>query len=249
MTSPAQCLDAIDATWPAARKFTQGPFTMRDGQGGGNRVSAATLSQSVPSGCLADEIDRAAAAMRDMGQTPLFMVRAGEQALDDALAAKGYLSRDETVLWTIPVDRLTDVAMPRVMIFDVWPPLAIQRDIWNEAGIGPHRQAIMARASGAKAALLARRKDQPAGVAFVACDGPVAMVHAVEVRPDHRRAGMAGWLMRAAAHWAVGQGSMTLALLCTRENFPANRLYSSLGMTEQEGYHYRKHPDEQGSLK
>ena len=35
-------LTALDATWPAAARQTMGPWIIRDGQGGGKRVSAAT---------------------------------------------------------------------------------------------------------------------------------------------------------------------------------------------------------------
>ena len=35
--------DVVDTTWPAAATHAIGCFTLRDGQGGGKRVSAATL--------------------------------------------------------------------------------------------------------------------------------------------------------------------------------------------------------------
>ena len=80
----------LDATWPAAASDRLGAWRLRRGEGGGNRVSAATLE-----GDLADP-GAAEQAMRQMGQAPLFMVRPGEDALDVTLAARGYLTRDPT---------------------------------------------------------------------------------------------------------------------------------------------------------
>lgn len=41
----AQLYETIDHTWPAARIWTETGWTLRDGQGGGKRVSAATRAE------------------------------------------------------------------------------------------------------------------------------------------------------------------------------------------------------------
>lgn len=230
-----QLLHAIDATWAPAEFITCGPVTLRRGLGGGSRVSAATVDGDWAN----DDLTRAETAMRDMGQTPQYMVRSGENALDDALAARGYEIKDPVQILTCPISQLTDRDLPRVMIFNLWEPLAIQREIWAEGGIGPARIDVMRRVTGPKTALMARSSEQPAGVGFAAVDGEIAMVHAVEIRPDHRRRGVASWMMRGAALWAAKQGAKHMAVLCTRANIGANALYSSLGMEPQGGYHYR----------
>ena len=43
----APLFDVIDKTWPAARMLPVGPWILRDGQGGGKRVSAATANGHV----------------------------------------------------------------------------------------------------------------------------------------------------------------------------------------------------------
>ncbi len=63
-----------------------GPWTIRDGQGGGKRVSAATAHSAVND----DDIAQAEVAMLDLGQTPLFMIRDGDAALDKLLETRGY---------------------------------------------------------------------------------------------------------------------------------------------------------------
>ena len=227
---------AIDGTWPAAAKSHVGPWTIRDGQGGGKRVSAATLN-----GTEVGDVASAEAAMRAFDQQPLFMVRQGEDALDTALEARSYQIIDPTNGYATPVSTLTDVPVPPVTAFVIWEPLAIMEDIWAKGGIGPARLAVMARAEQ-KTAILARWNEKPAGVAFVAIHDGVAMVHAVEVLDHQRRQGVAQWIMRRAAFWAQDQGAHTLAVLTTAANGPANALYQQLGFTALGGYHYRISP-------
>ena len=101
------------------------------------------------------------------------------------------------------------------------------------------RLAVMARVAVPKVAILGRSDDKPAGVAFVACAGPVAMLHALEVRLAMRRQGAARKMLIAAAHWAQAQGAQTFALVVTEANAPARALYERLGMTTVGRYHYR----------
>jgi GNAT superfamily N-acetyltransferase len=235
--------DVIDGTWPAAHIRSLGPWTLREGRGGGSRVSAATLA--APIGPVADaDITQAQSAMRLMRQEPRFMVREAENALDRQLAARSYLLADPVVIHACPVQQLTDIAIPRITVFTIWEPLAIMAEIWASGGIGPARQAIMQRAKGPKTALLGRQNEKPAGAAFVAIHAGIAMVHAVEILPHQRRAGMGGWFMRAAAFWAAEQGAHTLSVMCTRANTGANALYASLGMDAVGHYHYRHLPTE-----
>jgi ribosomal protein S18 acetylase RimI-like enzyme len=51
--------------------------------------------------------------------------------------------------------------------------------------------------------------------------------------------GVAKKLMAQAAKWAEDHGARYMALMTTRDNTAANRLYSSLGMRPVGQYHYR----------
>lgn len=228
----------VDGTWPPASKRELGPITLREGQGGGSRVSAATANGPVSS----DDIAAAEAEMQAMGQDALFMIRDGDAALDAQLEARGYEVKDPVNIWSCPPAQLTDVAIPRVTTFCVWEPLEIQRETWAAGGIGPERVAVMERAAGPKTALLGRYNDKPAGAGFVAIHDGVAMVHALEILPHQRRRGMGAWMVRQAAFWAVEQGAKELALVCTKANAGANGLYASLGMDLVGQYHYRHKP-------
>ncbi len=239
MSTDPRFYDVVEATWPAAKVTRQGAVTLREGQGGGSRVSSATAD----CGLSGAELAEAEAAIYAMGQTPLFMIRDGQTDLDAQLAARGYQVKDPVNLWTCPVPNLTDVKIPRVTTFCMWEPLAICREIWEAGGIGTSRQMIMERVAGPKTAILARNDDKPAGTAFAAIHDGVAMVHAVEILPFQRRKGMGAWIMRQAAFWAAENGAEMLAVLCTKENDGANGLYASLGMELAGGYHYRILPE------
>ncbi len=227
---------ATEATWPPAATEVIGPVTIRDGAGGGKRVSAATVTGAVT----LEDIDRAEAVMRARGQTPLFQLRAGQGALDAMLAARGYEVVDPVTLHLAQVAALTGEMPPRVSTFAVWEPLEIMREIWAEGGIGAARVAVMARVKGPKTGLLGRLRDQPAAAGFAAIHDGIAMVHALEVRAGHRRAGMGRLMMVQAALWAEAQGARHLAAICTQENAGANALYAAMGFRIAGTYHYRQ---------
>jgi len=237
MTLPAaaQIMDVVEATWPPKSCKRLGPWAIRDGAGGGKRVSAATAQGPFN----ADDIPRAEAAMTKLGQTPLFMIRTGEDALDSALERRGYAVIDPVTAYACPVGALLDVAPERMTGFTIWPPLAIQRALWCEGGIGAARVDVMARAKGPKTALLGRANGRAAGAGFVAIHNNIAMLHALEVTPAQRRQGAARHMLRHAAQWAQDQGAEVFSLVTTSENLPSNALYTSMNMSIVGEYHYR----------
>jgi GNAT superfamily N-acetyltransferase len=226
---------ALEATWPPARAFAQGAWTIREGRGGGKRVSAAT-ADGVWS---VDGLPEAEAAMRTLGQVPLFLVREGEDRLDDALAARGYRRQAPTLFYEAAVAALAPYPDPMTG-FAHWPPLAIVSGIWSAAGIGAARQAVMERVEAPHAALLGRTRDRPAGAAFVAVAGAVAMIHALEVPEAQRRQGAARNILGRAAQWSADQGAERLALAVTEANEAARALYAQAGMQVAGRYHYRE---------
>ncbi len=231
----------VDATWPAATTAEVGPWTIRDGQGGGSRVSAATLRG--PEVTAAD-IALADAAMVDLGQTPLFMIRDGDKALDRLLETESYQIKDPVIAYAAPISAIATERPPPITCFETWPPLAVQEEIWAAGGIGPSRLAVMDRATGPKTSIFGRIDDRPAGTGFIAIQGDIAMLHALETLAEHRRRGLGRHMLRAMAFWAAEQGAASLTLLVTRANLPANALYTSLGFQPVGHYHYRIKPSD-----
>jgi len=233
--TPAALTALLDATWPPAAIRRDGPWDIREGQGGGMRVSAATLA----GGWTDADIATAEAAQRGLGQVPLFMIRPGEAELDAALERRGYALVDPVVLYRAPVAELATERPPPISTFCLWPLLQIMRDLWAEGGIGPDRIAVMERAGAPKCAILGRVNDRAAGVAFLAGQGDAAMLHALHVIPEQRRQGIAVKMMRAAAFWAQDHAISDLYVAVTEANAGARSLYASLGMAIVEKYHYR----------
>ena len=235
MLNTDDLFDVVEATWPTAKEMQVGPWLIRDGQGGGKRVSAARPLGQVKQ----EDIAVAVSEMEKLGQPALFSLRPEDGELDSILAQMGYEVLDPSILF---IGQIFDAEVPPVTAFDIWPPLQIMKDVWDEGGIGHGRIAVMERVTGPKTSILGRISDRAAGCAFVAMHRTTAMVHAVEVLPDYRRHGLARNMMYAAARWAKEQGAENFSLVTTGSNVAAQSLYSSLGLSVVGRYHYRMKP-------
>jgi GNAT superfamily N-acetyltransferase len=142
-----------------------------------------------------------------------------------------------------PIAPLTAQRPPRTSTFNIWPPVAIQREIWTAGDIGPARMDVMERAPAPKTALMGRENDRAAAAGFVGVHDGIAMVHALVVLEGHRRKGMARYMMIEAAFWAAAHGARHMSAVCTQANDGANYLYSSLGLSLVGQYHYRQLTD------
>jgi GNAT superfamily N-acetyltransferase len=234
----ARLMAAVDATWPPAERVARGGWVLRRGAGGGKRVSAASPAGPAAAGGIAE----AEAAMRAWGQPALFRLTAADAAVDRDLAARGYRVVDPVVLYVAPAARLAGEGSHMAACYRVEGLPAILEEIWDAGGIGPGRRAVMDRVALPKTRLLSRAEDVPCGAAFVAVDGEVAMIHAIEVLARLRRKGAARLLIEGAARFAAEHGAATLALAVAEANAPARGLYARLGMLEAGGYHYRLEP-------
>ncbi|MBL4873364.1 MAG: GNAT family N-acetyltransferase [Rhodobacteraceae bacterium] len=226
-----------DTSWPPIEMVKLGPFTLRRGGGGGQRVSSTSLWKVE---FTETDIDAAESAMEAAGQPLLFMVRDNDQALDAALKNRGYFVKDPVTLFAGRSVHLAELDPKGLSVIDVSEPMAVMAEIWEIGGIGSDRLDVMRRAIGAKACFLGRIDDQPAGAAYVACDKDIAMLHALEILPDYRREGLALQMMGAMGAWALRNGAATFSLVVLTENDAACGLYEKLGMVKIGQYHYRK---------
>ncbi len=231
---------AVDATWPPAETVDRAGWRLRRGAGGGKRVSAAS---PLGAGAGPGDVAEAEAAMRAWGQPPLFRLGREDAALDRALAGVGYQVLDPVLLYVAPVPRLAGEGSHLAAVYRVEGTPAILQEIWQAGDIGPGRWAVMDRVRLPNTRLLSRAGDVPCGAAFVAVDGEVAMIHAIEVLARLRRQGAARLLMEGAARFAAEHGAAWLALAVAEANVPARGLYARLGMAEAGGYHYRIAPE------
>ncbi|MEM9715673.1 MAG: GNAT family N-acetyltransferase [Pseudomonadota bacterium] len=205
----------IDATWPAAAYHKVGDWIIREGQGGGKRVSAASGS---------GDIGQAEDAQRDLGQDLLFMITPDDMALDTELDTRGYVIIDPVVVLA--------KALPK-------PGLGTPSDkptedtlqIWEAGGIGAARRAVMDRAIGPKTII-----QTDGGCGFVACHDDVAMIHALEVAEVQRGQGIGAKLEQQARAWAP---TRKIAALTVKANAASRGLFKKAGYCEVSRYHYR----------
>lgn len=226
----ARVMSAIDVTWPPGVMLRQDDWILRRGFDGGKRVSAASGS---------GEIALAESAMRKWGQVPLFRLIADDAELDTRLEAKLYQVVDPVLLYAAPADSLVGQQSHTAAAYTCEFRPAIIEEIWSRTGIGPERLSVMDRAQAPRSFLMSRVGDRPAGVAFVAVDQDIAMIHAIEVLPEMRRQGAGRLLMESAARFALESGADWLALAVVDDNVTAKHLYSNLGMEVVGRYHYR----------
>lgn len=230
MWTEADLFAAVDATWPAAAMTQVEGWTIREGRGGGQRVSAASGDGDI---AVAEE------AMIALGQDKLFMIQGEQAELDAALADRGYVVKDPVDLLVCDAATLADGFKPKLDAIFAQSPLPILAEIWAEGGIGPARLDVMRRTQVAKTFVMGRIDARASAAAFVAASGGVCMAHAVEVLARERRRGVAERMMRAAAWWGLQHGASTFCVLTTQANSGAQSLYRKLGMETGAQYHYR----------
>ena len=214
-------------------------WLLQRGAGGGQRVSAA---RQVADGA---DIGAAEIAMRAWGQRPLFRIGPGEEELDALLEQRGYVLGDPTEILagsTQDVAALSPAGREERAIFCA-AALACMVEIWGGLGVGPARLAVMERAPEPRVWLLGRSGDRPAGCAFAAMHEDVAMIHALAISTEARRAGLGRAMSLAAARWALKQGAGQFALAVTENNAAARALYRGLGLRAVARYHYRTAPE------
>lgn len=233
--SPARLFEVLDETWPAAEKSTAGPFTLRKGLGGGNRVSCATANGPASTG----QISKANDVMQRMGQAPRYMIRPMDGALDETLETLGFHIADPTVVFSAEINALTNNRPDPLRAILCDEPLSLMVEFWAANDIPPARIDVMRRVTGPKTYIFSRNKDMAAGAAFVAIHNNIAMLHALAVASDHRRMGVAENILAGAAFWAADQGAEHFSVVTTSKNLPAQRLFTGLGMENSGKYHYR----------
>lgn len=226
---------AMDATWPARSYSAIGPWIVREGCDGGQRVSAATASRAVSK----NDIPLAERAMDDLGQTRIFAIRDVNDPLDSLLEQRGYVVKDPVDLFAAPSEKIAAFDPHSIDAIFCESHFSIMEEVWAKGGIGAGRLAVMDRAPEPKTFLLGRYDARATGAGFVSCYKGIAMLHALEVLPHIRRSGLGLKMTGAAAAWAVRNQAQVFALVATSDNLPAQRLYRKMGMEVFGHYHYR----------
>ncbi len=147
-----ELFDTLDATWPAKQFINHAGWMIREGAGGGQRVSATTLEAPLKN----VDIAVAERKMQDLRQKELFMVRGSDTGLDAILKSADYGIVDPVVVLVSPVNDLLKHKHTVHPTTQSGTPNTDAQVIWAAGGIGPSRLAIMERATTPKAIIQSR---------------------------------------------------------------------------------------------
>ena len=121
---------------------------------------------------------------------------------------------------------------------DAW--LATYR--YRGQSLSPHARALLLSAPSQAFFSVRDAAGATVGVARGSLGGGWAGLTAVDVRPDHRRRGLARGLLATAARWAHRSGAMSLYLQVSDTNQAAIALYTGTGFTVHHRYDYWQSP-------
>ena len=226
---------ASETCWPPLNKKNIGPWVIREGEGGGNRVSSTTANDFFRK----EDIFIAENHMQLLNQKNIFQILGKDLELDNILDRLGYSLVDKTVVYGSKIAKMSSPCVPPMTAFNIWPPLRIMKDIWEIGGTTDSRISVMERCKVRKTAILGRIENKAAGCAFISEYKGIAILQALFVLPSYRRKGLARFLISESVKWVSYAESAYLALMTDKYNKEARGLYDSLGMKIIDKYHYR----------
>ena len=234
-TNQSEFLKFLEDTWPPEQVIHFDDWTIRISDGAGKRASAISLEGTWEENSFRKLKD----LLRKLGKSEIFMIYQSDSLFEKELNKLNYQVFDKSYIFEIPVTELIKSKPPPISMFSIWPPLHIQKELWNSNGIGWQRQSVMNRASQIKTSILGRWSDNPVASAFIAKSGNVAFLHALVVDENFRQQGVAKALMRHAGQWAHKHNCSKLMVVTTEANVAATSLYTSLEFQLVNIYHYR----------
>ncbi len=229
------------STVPAPRIAFDGPFVVRAFAGGTGRANAASSIDPAHDPTLHDRIDRIEGFYAAHGMPPRFRCTPLDPpGLADALAARGYVEKDETVILLAPIDTIAAADAAAIAL------PAPDADWMAVTATAEHQTPARRREKEGNPALLMvpgawitlRVDGAAAAVISVVAAGEAAGFFDLAVRPEFRRRGLAARAVRAAAHWAQEQGAAWLFCQVAAANAASLALNQGLGMTEAYRYRY-----------
>ena len=234
-TKKNEFLKLLEKTWPPQKVIYFADWTIRISDGAGKRASAISLEGSWEEA----SFKKLKNFLKKLGKSEIFMIYEPDSLFENELDKLNYQIVDKSCVFEIAVPELIKNKPPPISMFSIWPPLNIQKVLWNSDGIGWQRQAIMHRANQPKTSILGRWSDNPVASAFVVKSGNVGFLHALVVDQNFRRQGVARALMQHAGQWANKHNCKRLMVVTTEANTAATSLYTSLEFQLVNKYHYR----------
>jgi ribosomal protein S18 acetylase RimI-like enzyme len=220
-------LDLLGArAWPAVQEERLGGWRLRFSRGitgRGNSVLPLGPDDGPP---LEQRIDAVEAAYRARGLPPKFQVVASTwpPELPDALAARGYVQDEGTLVMTAPIGGETGEATLRPDVTDGWLDLYGTREVRGMVeAIEPERR-------------FAERDGVACGLGVL--DAGWLGVYCMRTRAEARRQGHARAIVGALLAWGRASGAERAYLFVHSTNETAQALYRSLGFETTGTYRY-----------
>jgi ribosomal protein S18 acetylase RimI-like enzyme len=163
--------------------------------------------------------------------------------LDTALAARGYVLRDEGV--SVQTFSLTPGDQPPAWVEIDSGPVP---DEWLTTLAGfqlrvtQHFQTVQevfTRLPASSAWAMIRKNGTPVAIGRAVLEGGDLGLFDVITQPDNRRAGLATHITEALLNWGIERGAVRAYLQVVPGNGPAVGLYRKLGFREAYRYWYR----------
>jgi ribosomal protein S18 acetylase RimI-like enzyme len=246
MTLAVDLDDLMRQGWPAHTEVPVDGWIARL-SGGITQRANSVLPLAAPAD-LGAALDRVERLYAEHGIATTFQVGPNAQPaeLDEVLAERGYRVHSRTSIEVATVDdvltALADAdpaavrtsANPEPDWMDLW---------WSVDGRGDDtaRATALRILTGGQATYAVRYDEHgPTAVGRLALVGDWAGLYCLAVRPDRRRQGQAGSIIRALVESARDHGAEHLWLQVLADNHGARALYARLGFRTAARYHYRR---------
>lgn len=259
MSDPLHLLEqaAFDA-WPSLHETGHRGWLLRFAHGYTKRANSANAIAPISS--LGEpEISAIESFYRERGLATIFRLASfcTSQAVDDALADRGYRYADMTLVMTRPLTPVMQAphhgpdAMPQrqglpasestlesLADTDAW--LADYQSITGAIAQAPPAHGQMLRAIRGETRFLVSRTDGRAVCCgFGVISGRHLGLFQIATRPDSRGRGLATALCADLLRWAASRGAAGAFLQVEAANMPAVRIYELLGFRRHYHYWYR----------
>jgi ribosomal protein S18 acetylase RimI-like enzyme len=220
-------LDLLGArAWPALEEERLGGWRLRFSRGITGRANSVLPLGPDDGPPLGQRIDAVEAAYRAHGLPPKFQLvpSAWPPELSAALAARGYVEDEGTLVMTAPIGEATGEATLRTEVTDVWLDLYGHRDA----------RGIVERIE--PETRFAERDGVACGLGVL--DGDWLGVYCMRTRTGARRQGHAREIVGALLAWGRSAGASRAYLCVHSTNETAQALYRGFGFETAQTYRY-----------
>lgn len=226
--------------WPARETERLGDWTLRAAGGFTARANSA-LPLGSPGLPLPEAVDRVVEWYGRRGLPARIQVTTGDaaadEALDAALAARGWAAERHALMRTAALAPVADTGADTGTVVLSREPDAEWLAAYGREGGAEDARAVL---TGGPSVWFATVPGAAIGRCVV--DGRWAGFSALTVAPERRRQGLGTLVMARLAQQALDEGASAAYLQVETDNGGAAALYDELGFTTHHAYHYRREP-------